>query len=117
MTSTGIDDERLDGSTHVVVVTGELDMRNVRDLRRRILAAMGDGCLRIVVDLGGVTHMDSSGLAALIEARQRAVELHGGVALVVGTPHIARTLEIRGVRDLFILAGSRGEALAALGQA
>ena len=106
------DDETLDSESHFVAVRGELDLTNINELRRRVDAALGDGRARIVIDLTGVTHMDSSGLAELIASQQRAKELRGGLALVVTSPAVRRTLEIRGVRELFAVAESRDEALA-----
>jgi anti-anti-sigma factor len=108
------DDEILDGGAHIVVVSGELDLTSTGDLRRRLEAALTQGRPRLVVDLSNVTHMDSSGLAELLSAHQRAAGLHGGLALVVSSPAIRRTLEIRGVDGLFTLAATRAEALAAL---
>ena len=108
------EDETVDGSTHAIAVNGELDMSNAGALLRRIEEVLADGRARIIVDLSGVTHLDSSGLAALISAHQRAVERRRGLALVVGTQAIRRTLEIRGVRDLFEIAETREQALEAL---
>ncbi len=108
------EDERLDEATQLVTVTGELDLTNVGDLRRRVDAALGDGRSQIVIDLREVTHLDSSGLAELITCHQRAVELRGGLALVVDSPTIKRTLEIRGVDHLFTVAGTREDAATAL---
>jgi anti-anti-sigma factor len=68
----------------------------------------------VIIDLSGLGHLDSSGLAELIGAHQRAGDLHGRVAIVLGSPAIRRTLEIRGVDGLLVLAGSRAEALAAV---
>jgi anti-anti-sigma factor len=111
------DDASYDGGVHVVVVTGELDLTNVSELRRRAGSAFGDGEPRLVVDLAGVTHVDSSGLAELLELHQRARDLHGGLALVVTSQPIVRTLQIRGVDALFTVAPTRDEACAALTRA
>ena len=108
------DDEALDGSTHLLAVHGELDLATVGELRRRIAAAFGTGAQQLVIDLSRVTHMDSTGLAELISAHQRAMELRGRLILVVTSASIRRTLEIRGVVNLFTIAESRDDALAAL---
>src|SRR4051812_42376845 len=104
------DDEALDASTQLLAVAGELDLTNVSDLRRRIQAAFATGPPRLVIDLSRVTHMDSTGLAELISAHQRAMDLRGRLVLVVTAPAILRTLEIRGVVDLFAIVGSRDGA-------
>jgi anti-anti-sigma factor len=108
------DEETLDGNVHLLVATGELDARCAGTLRRRLDAALAGRRPRIVVDLGGVTHMDSSGMAALLSAHQRAAGLQGGLALVITSPAIRRTLQVRGVDALFAIVWTREEALAAL---
>jgi anti-sigma B factor antagonist len=114
MAETSFNDEVLDGGGHVIAVTGELDLTSVGDLRRRVDAALASGRPRVVVDLTGATHLDSSALAELLSAHQRAIGLRGGLALVVTTPAIRRILEIRGVDGLFTIAATRSEAHAAL---
>ena len=108
------EDETLDGSTQLVAVSGELDLTNVGDLRRRVDSALSNGRPRIIIDLDGLTHLDSSGLAELITCHQRATELRGALVLVVTSPTIRRTLEIRGVQQFFTLAASRDGARDAL---
>lgn len=103
-------DEALDASTQLLAVSGELDIATVGHLRRRIDAAFASGPPQLVIDLSGVSHMDSTGLAELISAHQRAMELRGRLVLVVTSPAILRTLEIRGVVGLFTVASSRDHA-------
>ena len=114
MTPAVFRDETVDASTSVVTVTGELDQTNIERLRRSIDMALADGHTHIVVDMTGVTHMDSSGLAELINSHQRTLALEGGLALIVRSRAIRRTLEIRGVRDIFTLVETREQALASL---
>jgi anti-sigma B factor antagonist len=99
---------------HVLVLTGELDLSTVGGLRRQVDAALERGARRLVVDLTAVTHMDSSGLAALLDALQLTRRAGGGLALVVTSRPIRRTLEIRGVDGLFTIAPTTEAAAAAL---
>jgi anti-anti-sigma factor len=117
MTRADLEDESIDATTSLVTVRGELDLTTITELRRHVDAVLLTGHFRVVIDLTGVTHMDSSGLAELITCHQAAQALGGGVALVVGEEPIRRTLEIRGVSQLFLIAASRDGAVAALGGA
>ncbi len=114
MARASFDDESLDSGVHIVVVAGELDLTTVGDLRRRVDAALDDGRTRLVIDLDGVTHLDSSGLSELLSTHQRTSELRGALALVVTSPSIRRILEIRGVDGLFTITATRAEACAAV---
>lgn len=55
----------------LLTVTGEIDMSNAREMRALLLQTL-DGTERLTVDLQGVASMDSSGIAALMEALRRA---------------------------------------------
>lgn len=106
--------ESLDEYIQLVAVTGELDMSNAPDLRRLVEMALRAGRNSVVVDLDGVTHMDSSGLAALIAAHQLTEERRGRLALVITSSSVRRTVEVRGLDRLFTIAATRDEALAAV---
>lgn len=85
----------------VVVVAGEIDLAVRDDLLNTLREAIRRAeVTRVVVDLSGVSFMDSSGLHVLLTARETA---HGsGVGFdVVGATGLARrVLEVTGVLQL-----------------
>ena len=58
--------ERRDGGVTVVRPEGRLDLLSAAELKRLLVEEVGAGQNRLVVDLMGVTFIDSSGLGALI---------------------------------------------------
>jgi anti-anti-sigma factor len=104
--------QSLDESIEVLAVSGELDLSNSSELRRRVERAVHDGRNRVVIDLDGLTHIDSSGLAALIDAHQLAEARGGRLALVITSEPVRRTVEVRGLDRLFMTADSRDGAVA-----
>jgi anti-sigma B factor antagonist len=106
--------QSLDGSVELVAVSGELDMSNSSELRRRVERAVRAGRDRVVIDLGGLTHMDSSGLAALIDSHQLAEARGGRLALVISSESVRRTVEVRGLDRLFTIVATREEAVIAI---
>lgn len=77
-----------------VQLTGELDLAAFE--RTRNLLVQADAGAGVIVDLSAVTFIDSSGLRALIEARNQ-VEL-----TLSGVPEsVQRVLEITGLHDYF----------------
>lgn len=62
-----------DGTTHVVP-SGELDLVTAPLLARALREAEQNGGRHILLDLSAVSFMDSSGLAAVLEAVQRGRE-------------------------------------------
>jgi anti-sigma B factor antagonist len=67
---------RYDPDGVVVALSGELDLASSAELRRRVMQLLALPVRAITLDLAGVTFMDSSGLAALITARDEARQRH-----------------------------------------
>ena len=99
------------GSTAVVEAVGEVDLGNSDQLAESATAA-GAGGGGVVLDMSGVTFMDSSGLKALLLATR---DLGAGLAVVV-TPgsSVERLIVLAGVADRIPNYASRSEALDAL---
>lgn len=107
-------EERVNGSTLVVSVAGELDISNASELGRRCARARADGISTIVLDFSDLEHMDSSGLAELLAIRAATVAHEDArLALALGESRLGRVLELRGVIGLFQVAPDRDAALAA----
>ncbi|HJQ41930.1 MAG TPA: STAS domain-containing protein [Jatrophihabitantaceae bacterium] len=56
---------------------------------------------RVVIDLGDVTFLDSSGLGALVTIRTEAIDAGKDVRLRNVPPRVARVLAITGLTDAF----------------
>ena len=71
-------------------LSGEIDHHGARSALRELEQAV-DAALpaKLVLDLSGVTFMDSSGIALILRAQQR-MQLLEGTLLVRGTPPQAR---------------------------
>ena len=98
----------------VVAVTGELDLSNASNLVRQVEAAVRSGRNCVVIDLSRITHMDSTGLAAMIEAHHLTHARRGRLALVAQADSVRRTIEVRGLDRLFTILPTRDEAVAAV---
>jgi anti-sigma B factor antagonist len=99
----------------VIEVRGEVDISNVAEMTRRVLESLAQEQTAIVLDLYNVTHLDSSGLAAVISAQQQVSDAPGGkLARVLDRKRLWRTFELRGLDALLILTESREAALEAL---
>jgi anti-anti-sigma factor len=102
--------ERIGGEGAVVTVTGELDLCTSRQLAAVLDELAGQGITdRIVVDLGGCSFMDSTGLGVLAKARLTRSTMH-----VVVNDTVTRFLKLAGVTKLYATHRSREEAIAAL---
>lgn len=98
----------------VVTVQGELDLSNASGLARQVETAVRAGRNCVVIDLTNITHMDSTGLAAMIEAHHLTQARRGRLALVVQAEAVRRTIEVRGLDRLFTILATREEAVDAV---
>src|SRR5919197_1352101 len=85
----------------VVTVSGELDLSTVEPLERELEGVLDRGGRRVIVDLTGVTFMDSVALGALVRGAKR-LRSHGGTCVVVADdPRILRVFQITGLDRMF----------------
>lgn len=87
------------GDVSKVAVFGEVDIATVPELNQALAEAVADAPEGLVIDLLGVTFMDSSGLGALIALRDSHTELE--ITLVLGPGVVLRTIETTGLSELF----------------
>jgi anti-anti-sigma factor len=108
--------ESIDTHTRVLTVVGELVGSSGARLMRMAQQALEDELTaRLLIDLTAMTFMDSGGLAALIATWSATVERKARFAVVLAPEsHAQRSLELRGVADVFAVAGTREAALARL---
>ena len=94
------------GDATVVEARGEVDVATAPALRAAVDGALDDGPAEVVVDLRGVTFIDSTGLGVLIGARRRCLDDGGDLRVVVTEPRILKVFEITGLADLFTIDAS-----------
>ncbi|VVJ22382.1 Anti-sigma factor antagonist SCO3692 [Amycolatopsis camponoti] len=97
----------------VLTVRGELDVATAPRLRARIAELTVTAGQLLVVDLADVTFCDSSGISALIAARNVAEAAKAKVALVAVPARLTRTLTLTGLADFFPTYATAGDAIAA----
>lgn len=88
-----ISEHVLEGHT-VVELRGELDLSNAQALRDRLLEIAGREPVSLILDLSGLTFMDSTGISVLVAAERRALELGGALSLAGPQKVVARVLRI-----------------------
>lgn len=89
-------------------VSGEVDMASAPELLDTLLAAEAPRGGSLILDLAGVTFMDSAGINALVEAH-RQQEANGVALTVVEVPPlIAKMLRITGVDPYLDVSPAEG---------
>jgi anti-sigma B factor antagonist len=88
-------DERCDAGVAIAIVRGEIDISTVVTLSEHLGRLAGKNPQRLVIDLAGVSFIDSSGLGGFVRIRK---------ALPPDCPVVIRSPQRR-VRQLFKITG------------
>ncbi len=92
--------ELLDGDLPVVVkLSGELDVATSPRLRACLEWLGSDGSPDVLVDLEGLTFIDSSGISAMVMNCKRIRSQGGTFSVVSCQPDVRRPLQITGVLE------------------
>jgi anti-anti-sigma factor len=85
------------GGARLVRLTGELDMAGVDQFERHLAVEEPPESGTFVLDLRGLTFIDSSGLRAVIMADQQIRSGGGRFVVVRGTDRVNEVMEMTGV--------------------
>jgi anti-anti-sigma factor len=90
------------GSAAVVRVVGELDVATAPQLREAVVGLVRQDVSDVIVDLGGLEFVDSSGLSVLIGAHKRLREQGGQLRLRSVPAQAANVLRVTGLTDILV---------------
>lgn len=103
----------VDPTTAVIEVGGEIHVSTAPELSHALNVAIDEGRTRLVLDLGDVMFIDSTGLAVLLNALRRVDAL----ALVCTNPTVLRLFEITKLDSTFAIHDDVEHALLAVAAA
>jgi anti-sigma B factor antagonist len=90
------------GGVPVLSLAGEVDLATVPRLRDRLVRAAAEHpATTVLVDLDGVTLIDSAGLGILVGGLRRMRATGGGLALVCSSPRLTEVLTAVGLDRVF----------------
>jgi anti-sigma B factor antagonist len=81
----------------IVTISGELDLASVEAVRTAIEPLLAESPKIVTFDLEGLSFMDSSGIALLVQVSNRV----GNVKLLNASSIVRRVLEATGLLELF----------------
>jgi anti-sigma B factor antagonist len=106
-----------EGGGHVVVVLrGELDVTAAAEVAASLAVVAASGC-DVIVDLEGLELIDSSGLAALAQARRHVRRAGFDLLLAAPQRQVLRMLAITRLIDVFAVHACVGDAAGITGPA
>jgi anti-sigma B factor antagonist len=100
----------------VLEVGGEVDVYTAPRLRERLVELVDGGARDVVVDLGRVDFLDSTGLGVLVGALKRLRAAGGTFGLVCSKEPLLKIFRITALDQVFPIFTSVDEATAAPGR-
>lgn len=97
-----IDSREIDGAV-VVALSGDVDLQHSPTVRKHLMELMFER-RPVVVDLGAVAYIDSSGIASLVEAYQLARKNGTRFVLAAVSAPAMRVLQLARLDKVFALA-------------
>ena len=97
----------------LVTVEGDLDVRTVPALRRRIDRLVSDGCRRIFLNMAGARYVDSAGMGLILTELRRMRGAGGLLSLMNVSPQAYQALRRMRVFD-YMPVSRAGERRAGL---
>jgi anti-sigma B factor antagonist len=89
-----------EGDIHTISLTGELDLATAGDVQQELERVEATDAGAIVLDLSGLTFMDSTGVRLLVNASSRSRADAQRLKLQRGPAAVQRAMELSGVATL-----------------
>jgi anti-sigma B factor antagonist len=112
-----VDVERLAERTACVTIEGGVKMGDPARLEELLSSLVVAGTTRIVVDLSGVSFLNSKLLDTLVRVSSRIDPREGGVAVLTSQTYVRHMLEVTEAGGVLLLEEDKDGALVALGGA
>ena len=96
----------------VVRVQGEVDVVSAATLREVLIEVLSaTPSTHLILDLGGVSFLDSTGIGVIVGAHKRVTANGGWFTAVVTTPMVRKVLQVTGLLREWRVTGSVEDAL------
>src|SRR5690348_7519444 len=91
-----------DPQTVLVTVAGEVDAASSSALLSGVKDALSGGYKKVVLDMGGVSFIDSAGLRVLIDSQKLGENTGASVMIESASDVVKRLLEMTALTDRFL---------------
>jgi anti-sigma B factor antagonist len=103
--------ERTAEGVNVIILGGRFDAHAANDIEQKLDSLLDAGKVQLVVDLGQLEYISSSGLRVLLGALKKAREQQGDIILSDLQPYVREIFEISGFTQLFKMYDKTEEAI------
>jgi anti-anti-sigma factor len=110
-----IDVSSTEANVKVVALRGELDFDEAPTFGRVLDELRADGDREVVVDLSGLTFIDSSGISVLVSAAKASAADRGTLVVAGAQAHVQRVFDIVNLAELVAIEPGLDGALQRIG--
>ncbi|MGV8121710.1 MAG: STAS domain-containing protein [Candidatus Xenobiia bacterium LiM19] len=103
--------EALSGNTHIVRLSGELDIHSAPQFKEDVLSLIEQGYTNIVLDLDELNFMDSRGLGTFISISRNVKDRGGSLKIICSNQTIMKIFQRTGLCEIFAMYESKEAAL------
>ena len=94
----------------IIRIRGEIDLRSSPELRATLSELVPNQPERLILDLSGVSYMDSSGVGTIVELKRRIDRAGGRVILFGLQPRVRSVFEITRLDKFFTITDGLEQA-------
>ena len=99
----------------IVAIEGKMDTASAPETRQQLRGVILDEGARLVLDLSGVTFVDSMALSVLVSALKLARKEGGDLVLIRPTPPVRSLLAVTRLDRIFLIFEDEESAVASFG--
>lgn len=105
----------LKGNTLVVKVKGEFDMIIAEEFKKTVDSYLDSGLAKyLLIDLGSVSFIDSSGLGAILGRYKKVENLKGKMVIAAPPRQVRKILEVSGINRVIGIYQDKNSAFSQL---
>ena len=98
------------GKHKLLAVQGDVDLYNVGELKQSIFKLLdGDDVKSLIIDMNGISYMDSSGIGALVAGQKKVKTKAGKFALLNIRDEVLNILKLATLDQFFTIYESESE--------
>lgn len=102
-----------EGDIKIICLEGRMDLANAMKAESRLSEMLGEGAVKVIIDLEKLDYLSSSGLRLFISVEKKLRERNGRLVLSALSSPVENLLNITQLQDLFIIRKTLPEALEA----
>ena len=92
-----------EGYIHTIVLARELDMTTVGELTSLVKKLLAEGASDLVLDIGGLTFIDNTGLRGILTIRELCQRHGAEFGVTLGQKNVQRLFEVTGLDNVLPL--------------